>query len=821
LKSEGWDIVENWFSSKEWEVFPFQKEVWKAFVEGNNGLLNAPTGSGKTFALWMPTLIKWINEHPDDYQKLENNGLQLLWITPLRALAKDIQSALQTSLNELGIPWEVGRRTGDVSTSVKQKQNRKMPEVLITTPESVHVLMAQKYYARHFKKLNTVVVDEWHELLGSKRGIQTELALSRLKGLRTELQIWGISATIGNLDQALEVLLGADHQNENSTIIRAKVKKEMKVTSVLPDDVETFPWSGHLGLNLLEKITPIIDSHTSTLVFTNTRGQAEMWFQKILESRPDYAGQIALHHGSLDREVRNWVEQALHEGILKAVVCTSSLDLGVDFRPVDTVIQIGSPKGVARFMQRAGRSGHRPGEVSSIFFVPTNALELIEAAALKNAIDESEMESREPILKPIDVLVQYLVTLGVSDGFFPEDILPEVRKTFAYQTLQDDEWEWLLTFITTGGRSLGKYPEYSKVTIDEDGLYKVIDRRIARRHRMSIGTISSDSMMRVKYLTGGNLGNIEETFIASLNIGDKFWFAGRNLELVQLKEMVAYVRRAKGTKSKVPSWQGGRMSLSSNMSKILRRTMQDAIAGDTGMIELETIEPILDVQKDWSILPNENQFLIEKSYSREGCHVFFFPFEGRYVHEGMSALIAHRISKMKPISFSIAMNDYGFELLSDQDIPIEEALENNVLSPENLMDDISASMNDSELAKRKFWEIGQVAGLVFHGFPGEQRKTKHLRMSTSLMFDVFTEYEPGHLLIQQAFDEVMFFQLDEIRLTKVLMKIQDQEIVVNHTERFTPYAFPIFVDRLRGKLSSEKLIDRVRKMQLQLKKHVK
>lgn len=821
MNSKGWDIVENWFNSKEWKVFPFQKKVWSDFVDGKNGLLNAPTGSGKTFALWMPTLIKWIDEHPESYQNLGNNGLQLLWITPLRALAKDIQNALQTSLDELGIPWEVGRRTGDVSTSIKQKQNRKMPEVLITTPESIHVLLAQKNYARHFKKLNTVVVDEWHELLGSKRGIQTELALSRLKGLRQNLQVWGISATIGNLEEALEVLLGDDHKDENSTIIRAMIKKEMNVTSVLPDDVETFPWSGHLGLNLLKKITPIIDAHTSTLVFTNTRGQAEMWFQKILEDRPDYAGQIALHHGSLDRDVRNWVEHALHEGILKAVVCTSSLDLGVDFRPVDTVIQIGSPKGVARFMQRAGRSGHRPGEVSSIFFVPTNALELIEAAALKNAIDESEMESREPILKPIDVLVQYLVTLAVSDGFYPDDIFPEVRKTFAYQTLQDDEWDWVLTFITTGGRSLGKYPEYSKVSIDEEGLYKVIDRKIARRHRMSIGTISSDSMMRVKYLTGGNLGNIEETFIASLNIGDKFWFAGRNLELVQLKEMVAYVRRAKGTKSKVPSWQGGRMSLSSNMSKILRRTMQDAIAGDTGMIELETISPILDVQKTWSILPNENQFLIEKSYSREGCHVFFFPFEGRYVHEGMSALVAHRISKMQPISFSIAMNDYGFELLSDQDIPIEEALKNDVLSPNNLLEDISASMNDSELAKRKFWEIGQVAGLVFHGFPGEQRKTKHLRMSTSLMFDVFTEYEPGHLLIQQAFDEVMFFQLDEIRLRKVLMNIQDQEIVLNHTERFTPYAFPIFVDRLRGKLSSEKLIDRVRKMQLQLKKHVK
>lgn len=819
--SKGNQIIQRWFKKKDWQIFDFQREVWDAFLAGKNGLLNAPTGSGKTFALWMPNLIRWIDEHPDDYQEKLDNGLKVLWITPLRALAKDIQSALQTSLDEMGIPWEVGRRTGDVAQSVKQKQNRRMPEVLITTPESVHILLAQKNYPRHFKNLDAVIVDEWHELLGSKRGIQVELGLSRLKAMRPELSVWGISATIGNLGQALEVLLGADHSSGNSVIVRADIKKDIKIHSVLPDEIDNFPWYGHLGLNLLPKILPIIDDHQSTLIFTNTRGQSELWFQRILDARPDLAGAIAIHHGSLDRNVREWVEASLHEGILKAVVCTSSLDLGVDFSPVDTVIQIGSPKGVARFMQRAGRSGHQPGATSTIHFVPTHALELIEAAALKKAVDESELESKEPILKPMDVLVQYMVTLAVSDGFIPETILSELRQTFAYQTLTGYEWDWVLTFITTGGKSLGKYPEYSKVIIDEEGVYKVIDRKIARRHRMSIGTISSDSMIRVKYLSGGSLGAIEETFISSLNIGDKFWFAGRNLELIQIKENSAFVRRAKGTKSKVPSYMGGRMSLSSNMSKILRRTMQEASEGGTGMIELETISPILDIQKDWSILPGENQFLIEKSFSREGCHVFFFPFEGRYVHEGMSSLIAHRISKMTPITFSIAMNDYGFELLSDQDIPIEEALENNVLSPDHLIKDIQSSLNNSELAKRRFWEICQVAGLVFHGFPGEQRKSRHLRMSTSLLFDVFMEYEPEHLLIQQAFDEVMFFQLDEIRLRKALMKIQNQEIVLNHTERFTPYAFPIMVDRLREKLSSEKLLDRIKKMQLQLEKHVK
>jgi ATP-dependent Lhr-like helicase len=530
---------------------------------------------------------------------------------------------------------------------------------------------------------------------------------------------------------------------------------------------------------------------------------------------------IAIHHGSLDRKVRHWVETSLHEGILKAVVCTSSLDLGVDFSPVETVIQIGSPKGVARFMQRAGRSGHQPGSTSKIYFVPTHALELVEAAALKSAINSGEMESRDPILKPFDVLIQYLVTLAVSDGFYPDEIFPEIKNTFAYQTLSEKEWNSILQFITQGGKSLTKYNEYSKVDIEEDGLYKVNSRKIAQRHRMSIGTIASDAMLRVKYMSGKSLGAVEEWFIAQINTGDTFWFAGRNLELVKIKDMTVYVRRTKGKSSKVPAYMGGRMSLSSNMTHILRKKMHQAVAGDFSDIELKTLEPLFEIQRDWSTLPDEDQFLIEKSFSREGCHVFFFPFEGRYVHEGMSALIAHRLSKMTPITFSIAMNDYGFELLSDQDIPIEAALEKDLFSSEHLVDDIMASINSAELAKRRFREICQIAGLVFKGFPGQAKSNKHLQMSSSLFFDVFMEYEPDHLLVQQAFEEVMSIQLDEVRLRKALKKISEQKIIFNLTERFTPYAFPIMVDRLREKLSSEKLIDRILKMQKQLEKHVK
>ncbi len=809
------NTIENWFEGKKWSPFGWQRKVWDAFLDHKSGLLNAPTGSGKTFALFMPALIRWIESHPEDYQTKENNGLQLLWITPLRALARNLESIMQEVVDDLGIPWSIQRRTGDVSSAIKQKQKKQMPEVLIITPESLHVLLAQKGYPRRFKNLGTVVVDEWHELLGSKRGTQTELALSRLRGMNGDLQTWGVSATIGNFEEAFEVLLGVPTPAD-AVIIKANVRKKIEVKTVLPDDVEKFPWSGHLGINLLHKVLPILDKSGSTLIFTNVRSQCEIWFQKLLEANPDLAGTIGIHHGSLDRNVRNWVEEALHSGLLKTVVCTSSLDLGVDFTPVDTVVQIGSPKGVARFIQRAGRSGHQPDSVSTIWFVPTHALELVEAAALKDAVQLEKVEDRSPFLKPFDVLIQYLVTLAVSEGFQPDRIFNEVKQTFAFQTLREDEWKWILTFIQFGGSSLSRYDEYSKVEPDENGLLKVFDRRIARRHRMSIGTIESDPMMRVKYLKGASLGRIEEWFISQLNVGDSFWFAGRNLELVRVKDLTAYVRKTSGKSSRIPSWLGGRMSLSSNMSELLRKKLQDAVDGDHDSIDLKTIQPIFDIQKKRSILPRNDQFLIEKSYSKEGCHCFFFPFEGRYVHEGISALVAHRISKLMPITFSIAMNDYGFELLSDQDIPIGETLEHNLFSEENLVRDIRGSLNSTELAKRRFRGISQIAGLVFPGYPGNQKKSRHLQMSSGLFFDVFSEHEPDNLLLQQSHDEVLQYQLDEARLRQALQRIQKQGIVLKHVDRFSPFSFPIFVDRLREKLSSEKLIDRVMKMQKQL-----
>ncbi|WP_207421740.1 ligase-associated DNA damage response DEXH box helicase [Desertivirga brevis] len=834
LATPGERVISDWFKTKEWQQFPFQKEMEEAYLLGYSGLLNAPTGSGKTFALFLPFLAEYINKNPKDYQTKKNNGLRMLWITPLRALTNDIRKAMQTVVEDLGLPWQVGRRTGDTTSAEKAELKKRLPEVLLTTPESLHLMLTQKDYPKVFENLEVVVADEWHELLGTKRGVQLELGLSRLKGLRKklgegkvqelgietqvsipQLRIWGISATIGNLEQAAEVLLGNDVGPDRVRLIRAQLDKKIEIQSILPDNIEEFSWAGHLGIKLLPKVMEIVAQSKTTLIFTNTRSQSEIWYQAILDKYPQYAGIMAMHHGSLDNELRTWVEQALHNEMLKLVVCTSSLDLGVDFRPVDTVIQIGSPKGVARFMQRAGRSGHHPGATSRAWFVPTHSLELLEGAAIKEAMKQEVFESRDPVLLAMDVLTQYLVTLALSNGFKPDQIYQEVKTCYAYSDLRKEEFGQILDFITKGGKTLSAYDEFLKVEIEE-GNYKVNSRRVAMRHRLTMGTIVGDVSMRVKFLTGGYLGTIEEDFIARLKIGDNFWFAGRSLELVKVKEMTAFVKKSSKSSGKIPSWMGGRVPLSSQLSAMFRLKLDEVAHHIEKDIEVKTLRPLFNLQAELSHLPLNSEFLVEKFISRDGYHLFFYPFEGRLVHEGMASLFAYRIAKLRNASFSIAMNDYGFELLSDQEILLEDALKNNLFSTDSLIDDIQNSLNANEMARRRFRDIAHIAGLVFTGFPGKTMKNRHLQASTSLIFDVFREYEPGNFLVRQAYNEALQFQLEEFRLREALLRLQTLEVVITHSDKPTPFAFPIMVDRLREKLTTETLEERVAKMKLAL-----
>lgn len=1027
-------------------------------LRGESGIVNAPTGCGKTFSVFLGSIIQFIDAHPNDWQKQKHNGLQLLWITPLRALAKDLGRAMQEAINDIGLPWQVGIRNGDTETSERARQKKQMPEVLIITPESMQLLLAMKGHLSFFTQLKVIAVDEWHELLGSKRGVQVELAIAYLQGqfAAGHLQqykddtflaprplgrgggegsyqlptsnhqplLWGISATIGNLDEAREVLLRPLQQP--GVIVKAQMRKDIAVHSIIPDEIEKYPWAGHLGIKLAEKVVPIIERSNTTLIFINTRGMAERWYQTLLDVAPQLAGAIALHHGSIEQELRLWVEEALHTHTLKAVVATASLDLGVDFRPVDTVIQVGSPKGVSRFLQRAGRAGHQPGEVSNVYFLPTHALELVEAAALKTAIDDGEMESKDPLALCFDVLCQFLCTLAVGDGFRPEHILPMVQNTWCFHTMTEEEWWQVLLHITEGGKALQQYDEYRKVEVIE-GVYKITSRRLALRHRMNIGTIVSDAMMKVKFVTGGYVGHIEEWFISRLEPGDVFTLAGRNLELVQLKDMTVMVRKSNKKKAIVPSWMGGRMSLTANLGMVLRRTIGEAasmiemqsflplslgegqgvrsneektrpgymttspeqwptllkharemrkeptvaekllwqnlrnrkldgykfrrqhpvlffipdfvclekkliieldgsvhrdpdnakadffrachlsehgygimrfwnseieknqiavlekirnrlavvdsvatiqerlqkarpewwreyVGGrkaeqdfdnnltpspspveraaiqDNDLLtpspspverrakaetspELQALIPLFELQAQLSHIPRNNELLIEHHESKEGFHLLVYPFEGRAVHEAMSAILAYRISRSMPITFSIAMNDYGFELLSDKPIPVDDSNVHALFSTDDLFLAMQQSANHVEMAMRKFRDIAVIGGLIFQGMPGEQKKARHLQASASLIFKVFKDFDPDNLLLRQAYQEVYEQQMEEVRLRQALQRIQQHDIIIRWPEKFTPLSFPIIADGLnRNNLSSENLEERIRKM---------
>ena len=806
--TEGLKIIKNWMAQKDFAPFTFQLETWEKFYKNYSGMVVAPTGFGKTYSVFLAVIIDFLN-YPEKY----GDGLKLLWITPLRALAKDIAKAMKEAIDEIGLDWSVGVRNGDTPISERTSQTKKMPDILLVTPESLHLLLAQKNNQRYFKNLKCIAVDEWHELLGGKRGVLTELALSRLTSYQKKIRIWGITATIGNLDEALEVLL--PYKTKKTKVV-AKEKKKIDIIAVLPDEVEILPWAGHLGNKLANKVIPIILESKTTLVFTNTRSQAEMWYQILLQQHPDFAGQIAIHHSSIDKDLRIWIEENLSSGYLKAVVSTSSLDLGVDFKPVDTVIQIGSAKGVARFLQRAGRSGHSPFETSKIYFVPTHSLELIEVAALKEAVKQKIIEPRVPMVMTFDVLVQYLITLAVGEGFKAEETFEQIKNTYAFQEITAGEWTSILQFITIGGGAFKNYEEFHKVVIEE-GIYKVTSRRIAMLHRMNIGVIVSDAMLKVKVLGGSYVGMIEEYFITRMKKEDKFILAGRVLEVAHIKEMTVYVRNAKG-KAMVPSYLGGRLPLSSYLGQFLRMKLSQSLDAKSSEKELKFLHPLLASQEGISHIPKEDEFLVEIIKTRDGYHLFMYPFEGRLIHEVMSALIAFRISKITPISFSMAMNDYGFELLSSQEIPLTEENLKQILSKENLIKDVLSSINATEMARRKFRDIAVISGLVIQTYPGQQKNNKSLQSSAGLIFNVLEDYDSQNILLKQAYTEVFNQQIDEARLVEAFNRIENSKIILKFANSFTPLSFPIKVDSLRQSLSSEDLGERIKRMQAEAMK---
>lgn len=806
-----------WLAGRGWKPFAFQREVWTALRAGRSGMLHASTGTGKTLAVWLGALqalaIADAKRAPP---------LTVLWITPMRALASDTLRALRDPLATLAPAWTSGMRSGDTTSAERSAQDKRLPTLLVTTPESLSLLLARSDAREALGAVALVVVDEWHELLGNKRGVQVQLALARLRRWQPALRVWGLSATLGNLGDALRALVGVGPPETAPALVHGQVPKELIVDCLLPERAERFAWAGHMGLRMLPQVVAAIAGSTSTLVFTNTRSQAERWYQALLEARPDWAGDIALHHGSLDRAVREWVELGMKEGRLRATVCTSSLDLGVDFLPVERVLQIGSCKGVARLIQRAGRSGHAPGRASRVTLVPTHSLELVEAAAARNAVHAGQVEQRHSPPRPLDVLVQHLVTVALGGGFRAAELYEEVRTTVAYQDLTLEDWQWCLDFVRQGGASLAAYPDFRRAVPDEEGIWRVPDARLARRHRVNIGTIVSDAALSVQFVGGGKLGTVEESFLARLKPGDCFMFAGRLLELVRIHQMTAYVHRAPAGSAALPRWNGGRMPLSSTLADAVLREFEAADRGRFDGREMDCVRPLIAIQRAWSALPTPSVLLAETWKSREGWHLFLYPFAGRQVHLGLAGLLAWRATQSgagagdgERGTFSIAINDYGFELLSAKPVDWHGRLAALLHVPEErnaLLAEVLASLNATELKRRRFREIARIAGLIFQSHPGEQRSNRQLQASASLFFEVFRQYDPDNRLLAQAQQELLNQELDVRLLAATLARMQTQDLTLIDVKKPTPLGFPLLVERFREKLSNESLTDRIARM---------
>jgi len=935
-----------WLAARGWQPFPFQRQVWRAMAAGRSGLLHATTGAGKTYAVWLGALQALASDLEEKTPHVRTKKgdvatekiarktplrpahapLTVLWITPMRALAGDTLKALAAPLAELArahpllARWTLAARTGDSTGAERSAQQRRLPTVLVTTPESLSLLLARADAREQLGRVRLVVADEWHELLGAKRGVQLQLALARLATWNPRLVAWGMSATLGNLPEAMDTLLAPLPGGQDGALVQGRVDKTLVVDTLLPAAPERFSWAGHLGLRMLPAVVAELEASRTTLVFVNVRSQAERWYQALLEARPDWAGQIALHHGSLDRAVRAWVEAGLKSGSLRAVVATSSLDLGVDFAPVERVLQIGSPKGVARLLQRAGRSGHAPGRPSRITLVPTHSLEIVEAAAARDAIRAGCVESRRSPVQPLDVLVQHLVTVALGGGFMPDALYAEVGRTRAYRGLPRAMFDWCLEFVSGGGRALAAYPDYRRVAPDEEGVWRVPEARLARRHRANIGTIVADASMGVQILHGARLGSVEESFVSRLSPGDAFVFAGQVLELVRIEQMTAYVRRAPRSRATVPRWGGSRMPLSLVLADFVVRELAQAAQGRWRSPELRAVRPLLELQARWSELPTPETLLAEVLHTREGWHLFLYPFAGRHVHMGLASVLAWRAAQQAPGTFSIAVNDYGLELVSadardwaallpgllqpttgapqacaaggagagpvgaevlpdlaesvypddradgdavaggarnkatsagnvggteragspagaaghgtdadtdtgavpatglDTDLDMGGALpvsaDDSAHGAERqaLLHEVLASLNATEMARRRFREIARIAGLIFQSHPGEQRSARQLQASAQLFFEVFRKYDGDNLLLHQARAEVLSQELDVDQLQAALARMRAQRLRVHTLARPGPLAFPLMVERFREKLSNEALADRIARM---------
>lgn len=771
----------DWFASRGWHPRRHQLDMLREARAGRHALLVATTGAGKTLAGFLPTLAELI-EHPTE-------GLHTLYVSPLKALAVDIQRNLVTPLDEMGVDIRVETRTGDTPSDRKARQRVKPPQILLTTPESLSLLLSYPDSVTMFAGLKTIVVDEVHAFATGKRGDLLALCMARLQKISPDLRRVALSATIADPD-GYRAWLAPDGDIGQVALVQGEAGADPDISILLPQD--RVPWSGHSGRYAAEQVMAEIEAHDTSIIFCNTRSLAELIFQDLWKVNTDSLP-IGVHHGSLALEARRKVEGAMASGRLRALVATASLDLGVDWGNVDCVIQMGAPKGSSRLLQRLGRSNHRLDEASQGILVPGNRFEYLEARAALDAVEAGELDP--DIFRPgaLDVLAQHVMALACAAPFDQAALLDEIRSALPYSALDDETFDRVLHFISDGGYSLKAYDRFKRLTQDPDGLWRVSHPRFVTQHRLNAGIIVEATMLNVRFKNGRHLGKVEEGFAAQLSPGDTFFFAGLSCE-VQSIDTEDLIVRASSKPARIPTYGGSRMPLSTNLATRVRHFLAEPEQWHRFPPD---VRDWLEFQAKRSALPRPGQLLVE-TFPREGRHYMVaYSFEGWNAHQSLGMLVTRRMEAegLKPLGF--VANDYALACYGLEKITDPAAL----FSPDILEHEFVDWVQQSHLLKRAFREVAVIGGLVERQHPGKRKTGRQVTFSTDLIYDVLRKYEPTHLLLQAAWDDARARMTDVGRLAHLLDRAADTMLHVD-LDRITPLAVPVLTLIGREKIST-------------------
>ncbi|HEY4736090.1 MAG TPA: ligase-associated DNA damage response DEXH box helicase, partial [Xanthobacteraceae bacterium] len=817
-----------WFASRGWTPRAHQLELLAKVHAGRSALLIAPTGGGKTLAGFLPSLVELAGPAPRaaaNWQKWHARGLHTLYISPLKALAVDIARNLEIPVAEMALPIRIETRTGDTPALKRQRQRRHPPDMLLTTPEQLALLLASADAPYLFGTLRRVVLDELHALVTSKRGDLLSLGLARLFSIAPELTSIGLSATVAEPDDLCRFMVPQRERQARADLIVAEGGAAPQVKML--DSDEHLPWAGHSARYALAELYALIKAHRTTLIFVNTRSQAEGIFQDLWHLNDDNLA-IALHHGSLDVAQRRKVEAAMAAGRLRAVVCTSSLDLGVDWGDVDLVINVGAPKGASRLLQRIGRANHRMDEPSKGMLVPANRFEVLECRAALDAVAENAQDTPASRVGALDVLAQHVLGCACAAPFLADKLYREIVTAAPYAELTRADFDAVVDFVATGGYALKAYERFARIRQGKDGRWRIAHPIVARRYRLNVGTIVEADMLKVRLVRsraskliprGGRLlGEVEEYFIETLVPGDTFVFAGEILKYEALVEDEVYVSRTTAEDPKVPAYEGGKFPLSTYLADRVRGIISDPL---TWSSLPEQVREWLEIQKWRSQLPGRRELLVETFPRANKNYLICYPFEGRLAHQTLGMLLTRRLerARLRPLGF--VANEYALAVWGLGDIAARISrgeLSLAALFDEDMLgDDLEAWLAESALMKRTFRNCAIIAGLIERRFPGQEKSRRQLTISTDLVYDVLRSHQPDHVLLRAARADAATGLLDVRRLGEMLSRIRGR-IVHKALDHVSPLAVPVMLEIDREQVYGEAADDFLAETEAELAK---